>query len=181
MTKRMSRAARLVQHSQPLRVEDMTLPDRGPGGVRVRLAFAGVNPIARSHAEGRTAAEGPDPRTLGGEASGLVDGQPVVVVGAGLGSARHGVFVTEAVVPEEAVVPAPRTIDLQEAGAMGGAGLTPWNVVSLADVGREERVLVLGASGGSEAPSSRWRTRSGRPFGAVRQPQEGRSRPRVGR
>src|ERR1700685_141513 len=99
MMKHMTRAARLVQHGQPLRVEDVTLPDPGPGEVRVRLAFAGVNPIDRYNAEGRGAAEGRVPRALGGEASGLVDGQPVVVVGAGLGSARDGVFATEAVVP----------------------------------------------------------------------------------
>jgi len=148
MMKGMTRAARLVEHGAPLRVEDVTLPDPGPGEVRVRLAYAGVNPIDRYNAEGRAAADGPVPRTLGGEASGLVDGQPVVVVGAGLGSARDGVFATEAVVPAAAVVPAPATIALEEAGAMGVAGLTSWNVVSLAGVGPEDRVLVLGASGG---------------------------------
>jgi NADPH:quinone reductase len=148
MMRDMTRAARLIEHGEPLRVEDVKLPDPGPGEVRVRLAFAGVNPIDRYNAEGRAAADGPVPRTLGGEASGLVDGQPVVVVGAGLGSARDGVFATEAVVPVSAVVPAPGTIGLEAAGAMGVAGLTSWNVVSLAGVGPEDRVLVLGASGG---------------------------------
>jgi NADPH:quinone reductase len=144
----MTRAARLVEHGQPLRVEEVELPDPGPGEVRVRLAFAGVNPIDRYIAEGRAAADGPVPRTLGGEASGLVDGNPVVVVGAGLGSARDGVFATEAVVPREAVVPAPPGVSLEEAGSMGIAGLTSWNVVALAGVGPGDRVLVLGAAGG---------------------------------
>jgi NADPH2:quinone reductase len=144
----MARAARLVEHGQSLRVEDVEMPEPGPGQVRVRLAFAGVNPIDRYNAEGRVAADGPVPRTLGGEASGLVDGQPVVVVGAGLGSARDGLFATEAVVPGSAVVPAPTGVRLEEAAAMGVAGLTAWNVVSLAGIGPEDRVLVLGAAGG---------------------------------
>ena len=94
------------------------------------------------------ASDGPVPRTLGGEASGLVDGRPVVVVGGGLGSTRDGVFATEAVVPESTVVPAPPEVGLEEAGAMGVAGLTAWNVVSLAGIGPTDRVLVLGAAGG---------------------------------
>jgi NADPH2:quinone reductase len=144
----MTRAARLVERGQSLRVEDVETPDPGPGEVRVRLAFAGVNPIDRYNAEGRVAPDGPVPRTLGGEASGLVDGRPVVVVGGGLGSSRDGVFATEAVVPESTVVPAPPEVGLKEAGAMGVAGLTAWNVVSLAGIGPTDRVLVLGAAGG---------------------------------
>ncbi len=124
------------------------MPAPGPGEVRVRLAFAGVNPIDRYNAEGLVAKDGPLPRTLGGEASGLLDGHPVVVVGAGLGTTRDGVFATEAVVPEEAVLPAPTAVGLEEAAAMGVAGLTAWNVVNLAGIGAEDRVLVLGASGG---------------------------------
>ena len=143
-----TRAARLVEHGHPLRVDDVQLPEPGPGEVVVRLAFAGVNPIDRYNAEGRAAPDGPVPRTLGGEASGLVDGQPVVVVGAGLGSTRDGVFATEAVVPLGAVVPVLGAVSLEEAGAMGVAGLTAWNTVSLAGVRPEDRVLVLGASGG---------------------------------
>ena len=148
MMRDVTRAARLVEHGHPLRVDDVQLPGPGPEEVRVRLAFAGVNPIDRYNAEGRAAADGPVPRTLGGEASGLLDGRPVVVVGAGLGSTRDGVFATEAVVPLGAVVPVPGAVSLEEAGAMGVAGLTSWNVVSLAGVGPDDRVLVLGASGG---------------------------------
>jgi NADPH:quinone reductase len=144
----MARAARLVEHGRPLHVEDVEISDPAPGEVRVRLAFAGVNPIDHYNAEGRVAPDGPVPRTLGGEASGLVDGRPVVVAGGGLGSARDGLFATEAVVPESAVVSTPDGVGLQEAAAMGVAGLTAWNVASLAEIGPGDRVLVLGAAGG---------------------------------
>ena len=53
----MARAARLVEHGQSLRVEDVEMPEPGPGQVRVRLAFGGVNPIDRYNAEGRVAGD----------------------------------------------------------------------------------------------------------------------------
>lgn len=135
-------AARLVEHGAPLRIEKIELPDPGPGEVRVDLAYGGINPVDRYQAEGRVAAEIALPRTLGGEASGRVDGRPVIVSGAGL-------WASAAVVPERAVVPLPAGVDEQQAAAMGIAGLTAWRVVvERAEVGPSDRVLVLGAAGG---------------------------------
>jgi NADPH2:quinone reductase len=143
------RAARLKQHGEPLQIETVELPAPGPDEVLVALRFGGVNPVDRYAAEGRVALDGPLPRTLGGEASGTLDGRPVIVTGEGVGSARDGVWAQAAVVPEAAVVELPDGVDLRDAAAMGVAGLTAWNVVH--DVGRvtsADRVLVLGASGG---------------------------------
>ena len=144
----MVKAARLHDHHSPLRVEEVELPAPAPGEVRVELAFAGVNPIDSYVARGLVAADGPLPRTVGGEASGLVDGRPVLVTGAGLGSTRDGVWAGAANVPETAVVPLPDGVGLQTAGATGVAGLTAWHTLNLAEVGPEDRVLVLGAGGG---------------------------------
>jgi NADPH2:quinone reductase len=144
----MVKAARLHDHHSPLRVEEVELPAPAPGEVRVELAFAGVNPIDSYVARGLVAADGPLPRTVGGEASGLVDGRPVLVTGAGLGSTRDGVWAGAANVPETAVVPLPDGVGLQTAGAMGVAGLTAWHTLNLAEVGPGDRVLVLGAGGG---------------------------------
>lgn len=141
-------AARLVRHGAPLTVEDVDLPDPGPDEVRVQLAFAGVNPVDRYQAEGKVAPDGPCPRTLGGEASGHLDGRPVLVAGGGVGSRRDGVWAEAAVVPRSAVVPLPEGVDLQAAAAMGVAGLTAWNLARLTGIGAGDRVLVLGASGG---------------------------------
>jgi NADPH2:quinone reductase len=120
--------------------------------VRVELAFAGVNPVDTYIAAGRVAPDGPLPRTLGGEASGRLDGRPVLVSGAGLGSQRDGVWASAANVPESAVVPLPDGIGLREAAALGVAGLTAWYTVHLAQVQSGDRVLVLGASGGVGLP-----------------------------
>lgn len=127
----------------------MELPDPGPDEALVELRFGGVNPVDRYGAEGRVAPDGPLPRTLGGEASGTVDGRPVLVAGGGLGTRRDGVWAQAAVVPKGSVVELPAGVELQDAAAMGVAGLTAYNVVrELARVGAEDRVLVLGASGG---------------------------------
>lgn len=143
------RAVRLVAHGAPLQIERVGLPEPGPDEVRVELEFGGVNPIDHYIAEGRVAPDGPLPRTLGGEAAGQADGQPVLVAGEGLGALRDGVWSQAAVVPRAAVVALPDGVATREAAAVGIAGLTALNCVrELARVRAEDRVLVLGASGG---------------------------------
>ncbi|MFL5824000.1 MAG: zinc-binding alcohol dehydrogenase family protein [Solirubrobacteraceae bacterium] len=145
----MIRAARLREPGAPVVVEEVELPDPAPDEVLVELRFGGVNPVDRYVAEGRVAPDGPLPRTLGAEAAGLVDGRAVLVAGGGLGSRRDGVWAQAAVVPASATLELPQGVELQDAAAMGVAGLTAYTVVrDLAEVGAEDRVLVLGASGG---------------------------------
>jgi NADPH2:quinone reductase len=142
-------AARLHAHGQPLLVETVSLEEPADGEVLVELEYAGVNPIDRYIALGRFAPDGPLPRTLGGEAAGTVDGRPVLVAGEGLGAARDGVWSGAIVVPAAAVIELPEGIATREAAAMGIAGLTAWNCVRRVGVVRpDDRVLVLGASGG---------------------------------
>ena len=149
----MSLAARLGAPGGPLRIEDVELPEPGADDVAVDLVFAGVNPVDRYVVEGRVATDGPLPRTVGSEASGYAGGRPVLVSGGGLGSRRDGVWAQRAVVPGPAVTPLPDGVDLRTAAAMGVAGLTAWNVVHLASVGPDDRVLVLGAAGGVGLPT----------------------------
>ena len=141
-------AARLHGHGMPLHVEEVPLAPPAVGEVQVELAYAGVNPVDGYMAAGRVAADGPLPRTLGGEASGHLDGSPVLVTGAGLGATRDGVWAGAANVPETAVVQLPPGTGLVEAAAMGVAGLTTWHTVARAGVRPDDRVLVLGAGGG---------------------------------
>ncbi len=142
-------AARLVRHGAPLEIAEVILPDPLEDELLVELAFAGVNPVDHYIALGRVAPEGPLPRTLGSEATGLVEGAPVLVRGHGLGARRDGLFATAAVVPRAAVVRLPPGVDLAAAASMGVAGLTAWRTaVELGDLRPDDRVLVLGASGG---------------------------------
>jgi NADPH2:quinone reductase len=138
----------LIEHDRPLQISEVELRAPAADEVLVDLAFAGVNPVDGYISHGKVAVDGPLPRTLGGEASGTVDGTPVLVCGGGLGAARDGVWAGGAIVPRTAVVGLPEGVGLPEAAATGIAGLTAWNVVHLAEVGSGDRVLVLGASGG---------------------------------
>ncbi len=143
------RAARLVEHGQPLQVEAVDLADPAAGEVVVTMRYAGVNPIDRYGALGRAAPDGPVPRTLGLEGVGTVGDRTVVVHGGGLGSARDGLWATAAVVPEPLLVDVPAGVELPVAASVGIAGVTAWRVVTdLGAVTAADRVLVLGASGG---------------------------------
>ena len=114
----------------------------------MQLAFAGVNPVDRYGLLGRVAPDGPLPRTLGSEATGWLDGVPVLVHGAGLGSRRDGLWATAAIVPRTSVIALPPGVELDQAAAVGVAGATAIRVVELAEVGPGARVVVLGATGG---------------------------------
>jgi NADPH2:quinone reductase len=141
-------AARLLKPGEPLEVDEVELAEPGPGEVLVELAFAGVNPVDRYGALGRVGADGPLPRTLGAEASGHLEGRPVLVRGHGLGTRRDGLWATAAIVPHQAVIPVPDGVDLQHAAAMGVVGVTAWRCFTeKGEVHPDDRVLVLGASG----------------------------------
>lgn len=142
-------AARLTEYGDPLRVESVELVEPGPDEIRVEMSFGGINPIDRYGAQGLSAKDGPVPRTLGTEGSGTVDGKAVLVHGAGLGTKRDGLWASAAVVPARSVTEVPDGVDLSSAASMGVAGATAWNVVHVvAKTKNEDRVLVLGASGG---------------------------------
>jgi NADPH:quinone reductase len=143
------RAARLVELGQPLQIQEVELPAPGEDEVRVDLHYGGVNPIDRYTAAGQVNPDAVRPRTLGGEAAGAVDGRLVLVAGEGLGFVRDGVWSQAAVVPRDAVVDVPHGVASEHAAAMGIAGLTALNCVrTLAQVSADDRVVVLGASGG---------------------------------
>lgn len=146
-----ARAARLQAHGKPLVVEEVDVPVPGDDEVVVEMAFAGVNPVDRYAAEGRVAPDGPLPRTLGMEGTGRLagDGRPVLIHGRGLGATRDGAWAERVVVPSAAVTDIPPGVDLAEAAAMGVAGVTAWrSATEQARVTADDRVLVLGASGG---------------------------------
>jgi NADPH2:quinone reductase len=143
------RAARLHALGEQLQIEEVRLPEPVDGEVRVKLEYGGVNPVDYYVAQGRVNPDGPLPRTLGAEAAGTADGRPVLVAGESLGTARDGVWAQAAVVPTQALNELPDGVSTRDAAAMGIAGLTAFNCVrELAGVTAEDRVLVLGASGG---------------------------------
>ena len=144
-----TKAARLVAYGEPLVVEEVELPEPGPGEVLVEMEYAGVNPVDRYAALGWVAPDGPLPRTLGVEGVGTLDGRRVLLHGHGLASRRDGLWAGAALVPAEAAVAVPDGVEPVAAAAMGVAGVTAWRTVTeLGRVAAADRVLVLGAAGG---------------------------------
>jgi NADPH2:quinone reductase len=85
---------------------------------------------------------------MGAEGAGTTGGKKVLVHGAGIGTKRDGLWSTAAIVPVEATIEIPEGVDLESAATMGIAGATAWRVVDIAKLTSEDRVLVLGATGG---------------------------------
>jgi NADPH2:quinone reductase len=142
-------AVRLVEHGQPLQIEQVDLPEPGPGEALVDIAYAGVNPTDMYAAQGLSASQASVPRTLGAEGAGTLEGRRVMIRGHGVGTTRDGVWATAAVVPRAALIDVPDGVDLEAAAAMGVAGVTAWRTVTeVAQVKADDTVLVLGATGG---------------------------------
>ena len=142
-------AARLTGHGEPLGVTEVDLPEPKDGEVVIDMLYGGVNPVDRYRALGSVNADAPLPRTLGAEGVGTVDGKQFVVFGGGVGTTGDGIWATRAVVPRSALVEVPDGVDPKRAAVMGVAGVTAWRTVTeLARVSSDDRVLVLGATGG---------------------------------
>jgi NADPH2:quinone reductase len=144
------RAARLHTIGGTLQLDEVPDPQPGPGEQLVELAYASVNPLDVWITQGNIGAAAAHlPWTPGGEATGHVDGRPVLVRGGGLGVIRPGLYCSKVAVPEAWLLPLDANVDLAQAAAMPVAGITAYSALhGRAHVQPEDRVLVLGASGG---------------------------------
>ena len=144
------RAARLHSISGTLQIDELPDPVPGPGEKLVDIAYASVNPLDVWITQGSIGAAAQNlPWTPGTEATGHVDGQPVLVRGGGLGVVRPGLYCSRIAVPDAWLLAMPQDIDLAQAAALPVAGITAWQSLhARAQIGPLDRVLVLGASGG---------------------------------
>jgi NADPH2:quinone reductase len=144
------RAARLYEIGGNLQIDTVEDPVPGDGEMLVEMAYAAVNPLdiwITRGAPGTAAAN--LPWVPGTEGTGHVEGRPVLVSGGGVGVVRQGLYQEQAVVPSGAVMELPEGTDLAQAAGIGVAGVTAWNALhSRAGLRADDRVLVLGASGG---------------------------------
>ncbi len=149
-----ARAARLVELGRPVAVEEIDLAEPADGELLVELAYAGVNPVDRYQVLGRVGADLALPRTLGSEAAGTVTagvgaGRRVFVNRAAIARPGDGLWASHAIVRADKVIDVPDGVASDVAAATGVAGTTAWRCVTeWAGVSPEDRVLVLGASGG---------------------------------
>lgn len=143
-------AVRLHAFNTSLRYEDAPEPRPGADEALVELRYSAVNPLDIWVTRG-TVAGGKQrlPFIPGSEGAGVADGKPVLVHGHDIGVLRDGTYAERVVVPRGALTPLPEGVDMQQAAALGVAGVTAWRTArDLAALHPEDRAVVLGASGG---------------------------------
>jgi NADPH2:quinone reductase len=140
------RAARITELGRPPEPAEIDAPS---GGTIVEMEAVSLNPLDVSIGAGRFYGGHPDlPYVPGSEGVGRADGELVYVFGGGLGLQRDGTLAERVEVPEGASFELPEGVDPALASACGIAGIAGWTpVVDVAQVGRDDRVLVLGATG----------------------------------
>jgi NADPH:quinone reductase-like Zn-dependent oxidoreductase len=139
-----------------LRVVQADRPVPAPGEVLVRVQAAGVNPADWKRRAGMLAQYDTPPFTLGLDLAGVVAAlgpgadrfRPGDAVYAAVRPPR-GTYAEYAAVPEEALAPAPPSLEPAQAAALPTAGLTAWQPLArVAGVRAGQRVLVHAAAGG---------------------------------
>ena len=144
------RAAVIHEVGGTLQLEDLPDPVPGNGEVLVDVTHASVNPLdiwVSRGAPGNAAQH--LPWIPGTEAAGMHNGLPVLVRGGGIGIVRRGLYATKAAVPTDCLLELPEGTDPIVAAALGVAGITGWHCVhTRGGCTADDRVLVLGASGG---------------------------------
>lgn len=135
-------------------LKELTLPEPGPGEVRVAVKAASLNFPDLLMTEGKYQLKPELPFTLGMELAGVID-----AVGAGVadfrpgdavaGGSRIGAFADYIVIPAVGLRKKPAAFSFAEASAFGAAYLTAYvSLVRRGNLQPGETLLVHGASGG---------------------------------
>jgi NADPH2:quinone reductase len=143
------RAARIVEPGKPPQLVELDDPP-GEGDLLVDVTAFALNPIDVNVASGRFYGGTPPlPYVPGVEAVGRdPSGRRVYLNGPGIGVARDGLWAERVAVPAAAAHEIHVDVPDEVALAAGVAGMAGWMPVTwLADVGPEDRVLILGATG----------------------------------
>lgn len=140
---------------------EMPVPSPGPGQVQIQLEAAGVNPVDQRIIDGFLDGVVPHdfPMIPGVDGAGTISGIGVGVEGFGIGDRvvgkflvpplGHGTFAEYIVVPcDGTLAKLPDEVTAIRAAALPTAGLTALDLLRAAEVSKEQRVLVIGASGG---------------------------------
>src|SRR5271165_4251407 len=149
------KALRFSEFGPPsvLRIEEVPLPEPGPGEALVRVRAAAINPSdivnVSGHFKNTTL-----PRTPGRDFAGAVikgkhqAGDEVWGSSPTLGLVRDGSHAEYVVVPEETLSLKPKSLSMAQAAAIGVPYVTAWaSVVSTAQIQPGETILIVGAAG----------------------------------
>jgi NADPH:quinone reductase len=144
------RGAQIVELGRPPEPVELPEPQPGEGESVVRVEAVALNPVDISVGSGVFyGGHPPLPYVPGCEAVGRAeDGALVYLFGDGRGIGTPGFLAERVTVPATLLLPIPDGVDPALAVAAGVAGVAGWVPVAWkAEVGPDDRVLVLGASG----------------------------------
>jgi NADPH:quinone reductase-like Zn-dependent oxidoreductase len=155
----MSRSVRIHEFGGPdvLKIEDVVVPDPGPGLVRLRVRAIGLNRTEVTFRSGRSAVIPQLPTQIGFEAAGTIDalgpgvegysiGDRVAVVPS-YGAGDYGFYGELTLAPARSLVGVPSVVRCEEAAATWTAFATAWAcLVDIAQVSAGQVVLISAAS-----------------------------------
>ena len=143
-----------------VRLDDVPVPQPGPGEVLVRVHYASLNPVDWKIATGhfRFLVRGGLPRTMGSDFSGEIAAVGAGVTGLRIGDPAWGfvdpfrqpagTFAEFCALPAANVFPRAESVPDRDAAALACVGVTSVTLCNLGGVSAGRRVLVNGAAGG---------------------------------
>src|SRR5580658_1336325 len=155
MSTSVMKALRFAEFGPPsvLRIEELAIPEPGEGEALVRVKAAGINPSDIGDVAGRFK-KTTLPRTPGRDFAGVVikgkqhEGEEVWGSAPKLGIVRDGSHAEYVVVPLETLALKPKSLSMEQAGAIGIPYITAWaSVVDAAQIQLGETILIVGAAG----------------------------------
>jgi len=155
MSTSVMKALRFSEFGPPsvLRIEELAIPEPGEGEALVRVKAAGINPSDIGDVAGRFK-HTTLPRTPGRDFAGVVvkgkqqEGEEVWGSAPKLGIDRDGSHAEYVVVPVETLALKPKSLSMEQAGAIGIPYITAWaSVVDAAQIQPGETILIVGAAG----------------------------------
>lgn len=148
------RAMRVHELGEPLRPDDLAVPEPGPGQLRLRVRACGVNFADTLIVKGRYQEKPELPFAPGLEVCGVVEALGEGVEGPAIGTrvaatCGTGGFAEQVLAPARACVAVPDSMsDVQAAAFQVAYGTSHLALAHRARLAAGERLLVLGAAGG---------------------------------
>jgi NADPH:quinone reductase-like Zn-dependent oxidoreductase len=153
-------AAVAVEHQQPLVLQELPVPQPGPGQVLVRVLASAVNPLDTKIAAGKGGhANQTLPAVLGMDLAGVVErlgegvtafsvGAEVYGMAGGIGG-NQGALAQYIAVDGDLLARKPHNLSMREAAALPLIFITAWEgLVDRANVRAGQKVLIHGGAGG---------------------------------
>jgi NADPH:quinone reductase-like Zn-dependent oxidoreductase len=138
------KAIRFHEINGPLTLDEVPVPQPGPGQALVQVAATSFNPVDAAIRAGFLPAR--LPHIPGVDVAGTVDGEPVFGF---LPMDTDGATAEYAVAPADILAPAPAGLPLADAAAVPAVALTAWQgLTEHAALRPGQRVLINGAGGG---------------------------------